>query len=31
MLHKLHPGNIVKTYALKQVYNELKEVELIKE
>lgn len=31
MLHKPHPGNIVKTYALKQVYDELKEVELIKE
>lgn len=31
MLHKPHPGNVVKTYALKQVYNELKEAELIKE
>lgn len=31
MLHKPHPGNIVKTYALKQVYDELKELELIKE
>ena len=31
MLHKPHPGNIVKAYALKQVYDELKEVGLIKE
>ena len=25
MLHKPHPGNIVKGYAMKQVYEELKE------
>lgn len=31
MLHKPHPGNIVKSYALKQVYDELKEMELIKD
>lgn len=31
MLHKPHPGNTVKTYALKQVYDELKEMELIKD
>ena len=30
MLHKPHPGNIVKGYALKQVYDELKEAGLIK-
>lgn len=30
MLHKPHPGNIVKGYALKQVYNDLKELGLIK-
>jgi hypothetical protein len=24
MLHKPHPGNIIKAYALKQVYDELK-------
>ena len=30
MLHKPHPGNIVKRYALKQVYEELKEAGLIK-
>ena len=29
MLHKPHPGNIVKTYALKQIYNELKNKGLI--
>ena len=29
MLHKPHPGNIVKGYALKQVYEELKEAGLI--
>lgn len=29
MLHKPHPGNIVKTYALKQVMDELKNKELI--
>ena len=31
MLHKPHPSNILKMYALKQVYDELKEVGLIKE
>ena len=30
MLHKPHPGNIVKGYAMQQVYNELKEARLIK-
>ena len=30
MLHKPHPGNIVKGYALKQVYDDLKEAGLIK-
>ncbi|MCH5310523.1 MAG: type II toxin-antitoxin system HicA family toxin [Prevotella sp.] len=30
MLHKPHPGNIVKGYAMQQVYNELKEAGLIK-
>ena len=30
MLHKPHPGNIVKGYVLKQVYNYLKELELLK-
>lgn len=30
MLHKPHPGNIVKGYAMKQVYNDLKEAGLIK-
>lgn len=30
MLHKPHPGNIVKAYAMQQVYNELKEAGLIK-
>ena len=30
MLHKPHPGNIVKGYAMKQVYDELKEAGLIK-
>ena len=29
MLHKPHPGNIVKEYAMKQVYNELKEAGLL--
>lgn len=29
MLHKPHPGNIVKTYAIKQVFNELKNKDLI--
>ena len=29
MLHKPHPGNIVKTYALKQVLEELKSKDLI--
>lgn len=29
MLHKPHPDNIVKTYALKQVYDELKEMKLL--
>ena len=29
MLHKPHPGNIVKTYALRQVMDELKNKELI--
>lgn len=30
MLHKPHPGNIVKGYALKQVLNYLKELGMIK-
>ena len=30
MLHKPHPGNIVKTYAMKQVYDDLKKAGLIK-
>jgi len=30
MLHKPHPGNIVKGYAMKQVYEDLKEAGLIK-
>ena len=30
MLHKPHPGNIVKDYAMKQVYADLKEAGLIK-
>ena len=30
MLHKPHPGNIVKDYAMKQVYNDLKEAGFIK-
>lgn len=30
MLHKPHPGNIVKEYAMKQVLEELKEAGLIK-
>ena len=30
MLHKPHPGNIVKGYAMQQVYDELKEAGLIK-
>ena len=30
MLHKPHPGNIVKGYTMKQVYNDLKEAGLIK-
>ena len=30
MLHKPHPGNIVKGYAMMQVYNELKEAGFIK-
>ena len=29
MLHKPHPGNIVKGYAMKQVYDDLKEAGLI--
>ena len=29
MLHKPHPGNIVKGYAMKQVYEDLKEAGLI--
>lgn len=29
MLHRPHPGNIVKGYVLKQVYNDLKEEGLI--
>ena len=29
MLHKPHPGNIVKTYAMKQVYDDLKKAGLI--
>ena len=30
MLHKPHPGNIVKEYAMQQVYADLKEAGLIK-
>jgi len=30
MLHKPHPGNIVKTYAMKQVFDDLKKAGLIK-
>ena len=30
MLHKPHPGNIVKGYAMAQVYNDLKEAGFIK-
>ena len=30
MLHKPHPGNIVKEYAMKQVLDDLKEAGLIK-
>lgn len=30
MLHKPHPGNIVKSYAMAQVYNDLKEAGFIK-
>ena len=29
MIHKPHPGNIVKGYAMKQVYDDLKEAGLI--
>ena len=29
MLHKPHPGNIVKKYAMRQVYDELKEAGFI--
>ena len=31
MLHKPHPGNIVKEYAMKQVLEELREAGLIKD
>ena len=31
MLHKPHPGNIVKEYAMKQVLEDLKEAGFIKE
>ena len=31
MLHKPHPGNIVKEYAMKQVFEDLKEAGFIKE
>lgn len=30
MIHKSHPGNIIKGYAMKQVYNDLKEAGSIK-
>ena len=30
MLHKPHPGNVVKMYAMKQVYDDLKNAGLIK-
>lgn len=30
MIHKPHPGNIIKGYAMKQVYNDLKEAGFIK-
>ena len=29
MIHKTHPGNIVKSYAIKQVYEALQTLELI--
>ncbi|MBR1682843.1 MAG: type II toxin-antitoxin system HicA family toxin [Bacteroidaceae bacterium] len=29
MLHKPHPGNIIKDYAMRQVYNDLKEAGFI--
>lgn len=31
MLHKPHPGNIVREYAMKQVFDDLKEAGFIKE
>jgi hypothetical protein len=31
MLHKPHPGNVVKEYAMKQVFDDLKEAGFIKE
>lgn len=31
MLHKPHPGNIVKEYAMRQVFEDLKEAGFIKE
>ncbi len=30
MLHKPHPGNIIKAYAMKQVLKDLTEAEFIK-
>lgn len=30
MIHKPHPGNIIKTYALKQILNDLQEAGFIK-
>jgi hypothetical protein len=30
MLHKPHPGNIIKAYAMKQVYDDLKEARFLK-
>ena len=30
MIHKPHPGNIIKGYAMKQVYNDLQEAGFIK-
>lgn len=31
MIHKPHPGNIIKSYAMKQVLNDLTEAGLLKE
>ena len=29
MIHKPHPGNIIKEYAMKQIYSDLKEQDLL--